>query len=480
MTATRPEAPYSPLQRAVLLMVLLNAFTTPLMLSATNVALPAIAEDLQLDAVLLSWIPMAYLMASAMFVLIFGRIADSAGRKRIFLLGTAAVIVSSSLAALSTSGGMLVAGRFLQGISAAMLYATQMAIVTSVFPASQRGRMIGLVVSSVYVGLSAGPLIGGLVIDTLGWRFSFLLQVPLAIIVLLTGLFRVHEEWRASEPAAFDPRGAVLYSSTILLLCLGVSQLPAWQGGLLLLGSALLLTVFLRHARRAPNPIWDVRLFFSNRTFTFSCGASLIMYSATYANVVLMSLYLQYLRDLSAFQAGMLVMVQPVSMALLSPWVGRWSDSVEPRRLASVGMAVTAAGLVGLALLDESSSMASIIAALLLTGAGFSLFSSPNVNAIMGSVGQPHAGSASAAVATTRLLGQLNSMVLVALMLTLLMGATEVTEQTLPRLDLAITGTFLIAAALCLPGIILSLARGRLHGPARDTEQQTDEGGTSQ
>jgi MFS family permease len=227
-----------------------------------------------------------------------------------------------------------------------------------------------------------------------------------------------------------------------------------------------LLTAFLRHSRRATHPIWDVRLFFSNRTFTFSCGASLIMYSATYANVVLMSLYLQYLRELSAFQAGMLIMVQPISMAILSPLMGRWSDHIEPRRLASAGMAATAAGLVALAMLGPESGIATIVAALLLTGTGFSLFSSPNVNAIMGSVGHEHAGSASAAVATTRLLGQLNSMVLVALMLTLVMGATEVGPETLPFLDRAITWSFLLAAALCLPGIVLSLTRGNLHTAA--------------
>ncbi len=469
MTASDPTGAPSDLQRAVLLMVLLNAFTTPLMLSATNVALPAIAGDLQLDAVTLSWIPMAYLMASAMFVLIFGRIADVAGRKKVFLCGTVAVIASSTLAALSINGGMLLAGRFLQGMSAAMLYATQMAIVTSVFPAHQRGRMIGLVVSSVYVGLAAGPLLGGFVIDTLGWRYSFLLQVPLALVVLLTGLTRVHDEWRAAERTPFDFRGALLYSSTILLLCLGVSLLPSWRAAALLAGSVVLLTAFLRHARGARHPIWDVRLFFSNRTFTFSCGASLIMYSATYANVVLMSLFLQYLQELSAFQAGLLIMVQPVTMALLSPRMGRWSDHVEPRRLASAGMAITAAGLVALALLNADSRITTIVIALVLTGVGFSLFSSPNVNAIMGSVGREHAGSASAAVATTRLLGQLASMVLVTLMLTLLMGATEVGPDTLPYLDQAITWSFLLAAALCLPGIALSLGRGTLHTTTGET-----------
>lgn len=456
----------SKLQQRVLAMVLLNAFTTPLMLSATNVALPAIADDLQLDAVLLSWIPMVYLMASAMFVLIFGRLSDNWGRKRIFLLGTLAVILSSSLAAVSIGSSMLLAARFLQGISAAMLYATQMAIVTSAFPPEKRGRVIGLVVSAVYVGLAAGPLLGGFVIDSFGWRYSFLLQLPLATVVLWIGLKYVDTEWAAPEKQPFDLPGAVSYSTAILLLCLGVSRLPEPDSIALLALSGLTLIWFLRHARRAPYPIWDVQLFFSNRVFTFSCGASLIMYSATYANVVLLSLYLQYLKGLTATMAGLLILVQPVSMAVLSPLMGRLSDRIEPRILASAGMLLTAVGLFMLASLTGNSTYPALITALLMTGAGFSLFSSPNANAIMGSIARTHAGSASGAVATTRLLGQLNSMVLVTLALSLVMGATTITADTLPLLERAITLSFSIAALICLPGIALSMARGRLHGRA--------------
>ena len=225
-------------QRVLLLMILLNAFATPLMLSSANVALPSIARDLSLDAVILAWVPMVYLMASTIFVLIFGRVADSVGRKRIFLIGTAAVIVSSVYAALSVNSAMLLSARFAQGVSAAMLYATQMALVTSAFPAKVRGKMIGLVVGCIYVGLSAGPLLGGYVIDVLGWRAAFLLQVPLALVVLLLGVFRVEGEWRGQTRIPFDLPGAIGWAVSIVLFCLGVSALPD-TSGLLMLGASL-------------------------------------------------------------------------------------------------------------------------------------------------------------------------------------------------------------------------------------------------
>ncbi|MDO9477832.1 MAG: MFS transporter, partial [Pseudohongiella sp.] len=190
---------------------------------------------------------------------------------------------------------------------------------------------------------------------------------------------------------------------------------------------------------------------------------SLLMYSATYAIVVLMSLYLQTIKGFSATNAGMILMIQPIIMATLSPVTGRLSDRKEPRVLASIGMVITCIGLAMLSQLDASSSVQYIVASLVMTGTGFSLFSSPNINAIMGSVDPGHAGGASGAVATTRLLGQLNSMVLVTLAIALIMGHTPVNPETAPLLNQALSLSFVISAVLCVPGILFSLARGRVH-----------------
>ncbi len=449
-------------RRAVMLMITLNAFTTPLMLSASNVALPAIALHFSLSAVTLSWVPMAYLMASAMSILVFGRMADLYGRKRLFLLGTVAVILSSTFTALALNTPMLLLGRFLQGVSAAMLYATQMAIVSSVFPVAQRGRAIGLVVATVYVGLAAGPLIGGVVTDLLGWRANFLLHIPLACAVLYLGLTRVKQEWRGSrEP--LDVLGAALFSLTIVVLCLGITNFPGMAGAAMLLLFLLFLLGFVRHASAHPHPIWDIRLFFTNAIFTRSCGASLIMYTATYANVVLMSLYLQQVKLLSATQAGLVLITQPVVMAILSPVAGRLSDRLEPRVLASAGMTVTVFGLWLLSSLSAASELKTAILALSLTGIGFSLFSSPNTNAIMSAVGKKDYGSAAGAVATTRILGQLSSIILVAFAMSVVIGDRLVASSTAAELERSIQLCFSIAAVLCLPGIALSVSRGKMH-----------------
>ncbi len=462
--ALKPSSSLPSTNSAVVLMVTLNAFSTPMMLSATNVALPAIADKFALTAVMLSWIPMAYLMASAMFILIFGRVADIFGRKHVFLIGTTAVIVSSLFSALSVNAPMLLLGRFLQGFSAAMLYATQMAIVSSVFRPEQRGKAIGLVVSSVYLGLAAGPFLGGMATDWFGWRANFLLHIPLALVVLYIGVTKVPGEW-LGEKGKFDTTGAILFGLCIVFLCLGITSVPDWESLPILALFILCLAVFARHVLAVENPIWDIRLFLTNSIFARSCGASLIMYTATYANVVLLSLYLQQVKAFSASEAGLILMIQPISMALLAPVAGRLSDTFEPRLLASAGMVLTMLGLFILSTLTALSPVWLVVFALAMTGFGFSFFSAPNTNAIMGAVDKKDYGSASGAAATTRILGQLASMVLVSFAMSWVLGDRLIDASNLLALEQAIQLSFAIASGICLLGIYLSATRGKLHRP---------------
>lgn len=450
-------------RRATIFMIMLNSISTAMMLSAVNVALPDIARDLDIDAVVLSWIPMTYLMASAAFVLAFGRLADMFGRKRLYLIGTAGVIVTSVVAACSSTGYELIGGRVLQGICAAMLYATNVAIVSSVFPPAQRGQAIGYTVSTIYLGLALGPVLGGWLIEFSNWRATFLIHIPLAVIVLFIGMTRLPVEWKAEERGAFDPLGAVLYGVAIIVFMIGVSTLPNFSSiGMIAAGIAG-IWLFFRHEHRHPHPIFDVELFYSNRVFTMSCLASLVMYTATFANVVLVSLYLQYLKGIAPGTTGLVLMAQPLMMAVVSPAAGKLSDRLEPRIIASLGMLVTAVGLASFALLDEMSSISTVVGCLLTTGLGFSLFTSPNANAIMGAVGRGDYGRATAAMAVMRVVGQMASMGSVAMVFALWLGPVRITRAVYPALGNAIAICFTLGAILCTLGIILSLTRGRMH-----------------
>ena len=446
-------------QSLVLLMVVLSAFSTPIMLSATNVALSTISRHFLLDAVVVSWIPMAYLMASAMFVLIFGRCADLFGRKKIFMIGIVTVIITSLVTAFSVNIAMLLIGRFFQGVSAAMLYATQMSMVTSVYPPENRGKAIGLVVTAVYFGLAAGPLFGGMILDSFGWRLALLTHIPVTLLAFFLGAFFVREEWK-SETGSFDYTGSVLVFLSLACLCLAATNILSPLGAALILGFLLFSYLFFNHSLKFTSPIIDVRLFYENVMFSRSFCASLIMYTATYANVFLVSLYLQELRNLSPTDAGLIMSIQPVTMAIFSVVFGGMSDKIEPRILSSIGILLTFIALAILSNLTSASSLVAFVLALILAGLWFGLFASPNTNAIMSSVDKSDYGTASGAVATTRMLGQLTSMVLVAFLMSLVIGDQFIGASSLPLLEKLIKLSFGCAAVICIPGIILSLSRG--------------------
>lgn len=449
-------------QRIALVTLVTSSFALPLMLSAVNVALPSVARALRMDAVLLSWVQLTFLTASAATVLACGRWADLTGRKRIYTLGTVALLVSSVLAAASHSAMMLLVCRALQGASAAMIYATQIAILTSVYPPERRGQAIGLLVSAVYFGLTLGPLLGGWLIETFSWRAAFVAHVPLNLLVLAIGIPRIHGEWRAEHPGRFDHAGALLYAAAIVALMWGGANLPAWHGLLGMALGAAGLVGFFRHQHGRPDPLFDVSLFYTNRVFTLSSLASLLMYATTYSTLVLVSLHLQYLKGLSPTAAGAVMLAQPLVSAVLSPLAGRWSDRIEPRVIASAGVATTALGLFLLSRLDGTSSTHAVFGCLVVTGVGFSLFSSPNANAIMSGVDKRLYGTAGAIVATMRILGQLSSMGVVAVAFALTMGRVEIAPATYPALARALHLSFVLAVVLCLPALYCSLARGRM------------------
>lgn len=447
-------------ERNVLLMVFFNAFSMPLMLSATNVALPNLANELQLSAVVLSWVPMIYLMASAMFVLSFGRLADMLGRKRIFIIGNACLIISSIFAALAESAMFLLIARCLQGISAAMLYATQIAIVSSVFLPPRRGQIIGFTVSIIYIGLTIGPFLGGYFIEQFGWRSSFVFHIPIALFSLFYALVIVKEEWKSDAELKFDYLGSLLYALAIAVLCIAVSLLPNINAYALIMISMFCFIGFYFHQKNKRTPLLDVTLLTKSRLFSMSCLASLLIYTAIFGNVVLISLYLQFIKEESALATGLIMMLQPFAMAIISPLAGKYIQHIEARYLATAGLLILTIALFMLSLLDWQSSTVFIAVALSLTGIGFGLFSSPNVSVIMGAVDKRYLGSANAVVAAMRVLGQLTSMILVTSCMSYILGSKTISAN-LPSLLEAIHICFVIAVGFSIAAALFSFSRGQ-------------------
>ncbi len=322
-----------------------SSFLTPFMASSINVAMPLIGKEFGLSAVTLGWVFTAYTMTAAMFLVPFGRIADLAGRKRIFALGLSFDIAGATIGALAPSAFLLILARAVQGVGGAMIFGTGVAILTSVYPPGARGHALGLNTAAVYSGLSLGPVLGGFIVHTLGWRSVFLVTVPIAATALALTIFRLKGEWADARGEGFDLAGAVIFGAGLVSLMSGFSRLPTPLGIILTAAGLLALALFVGFELRLQAPLLDLRLFRHNRIFAFSNLAALFNYSATAAVAFLMSLYLQYIKGLPPQRAGLVLVAQPIVMALSSPFAGRLSDRTEPRLIASLGMALSAAGL---------------------------------------------------------------------------------------------------------------------------------------
>lgn len=451
-------------RRITLLIATMASFLTPFMSSSINVALPAIGKEFAMDAVLLGWIPTVYLLASAVFMVPSGRIADICGRKKIFTYGVLVYTIASFFAALSASSFSLIAFRALQGIGGAMIFSTAIAILTSIFPLGERGKVLGINVASTYSGLSLGPFLGGVLTQHFGWRGIFWINVPLGLVIITLILLKLKGEWAEARGERFDFAGSAIYAFSLVAIMYGFSLLPDVSGAWFIMAGLLGFLVFVMWEMKVSHPVLDLSLFRNNMVFALSNLAALINYSATAALAFLLSLYLQYIKEFDPQNAGLILVSQPVVMAVFSPFAGRLSDRVEPRVVASTGMTFTALGLFLFAFLGAETNLILIVASLIFLGFGFALFSSPNTNAIMSSVEKKFYGVASATLATMRLVGQMLSMGIVMLIFALYMGRVQITPEHYPLFLRSVRAAFLVFGFLCVLGIFASLARGNLHG----------------
>ena len=449
-------------KRAALLVATLGSFLTPFMGSSITIALPSIGSELAMDAISLGWVATAYLLAAAMFLVPFGRIADIYGRKRIFTYGILTYTVASILSAIAASAAMLIASRVLQGIGGAMIFSTGVAILTSVFPAEERGKALGINVAAVYLGLSLGPFLGGLLTEHFGWRSIFVLNVPLGLIIIAFIFWKLKGEWAEAKGEKFDITGSVIYSLMLIAIMYGFTLLPQMSGAWLILVGAVGVVAFVKWEMKVESPVLNIGLFRNNTAFALSNLAALINYSATFAVAFLLSLYLQYIKGLSPQNAGLILVAAPVVQAIFSPLAGRLSDRIEPRIVASAGMGLTVISLVLLTFLGEKTSLGFIVASLVVLGFGFALFSSPNTNAVMSSVEKRFYGVASGTLATMRQIGMTFSMGMAMLLFALYIGRVQITPEYYSLFLRSVNVAFVIFAALCFAGTFASLARGKI------------------
>jgi len=395
----------------------IGAFMAPLDGSIVSVALPVMSPDLGLTFAASMWVQAAYLLATAVLLIPMGRLADQHGRVRFYLIGITVFTAGSLLAALSMNGAWLITSRVIQGGGAALMVATSAAIVTAVFPPQERGRALGINVMAVYIGLSVGPPLGGILADTLGWRSIFLINLPIGLIVLAWGWMMLPRSERAQDASRVDVAGSTLLGVFLISLLVPLTFAPEWGWAAPLTLGLLALAVvslagFVVVERRVDSPVLDLDLLVHNRLFAAANTAALLNYMALFAIGLLTAIFLEVVQDRSAAVTGWLMLSQPLLMAVLSPFSGRLSDRIGSRVLATGGMVTIAFGMVLLAAMPTTAPVWQVAGNLAIVGLGMAAFSAPNTSAVMGSVRRDQLGVASAFLGTMRTAGMALSVAL--------------------------------------------------------------------
>ena len=450
------------LKRYTLLVASTTAFLTPFTGSSVNLAIPAIGLQFGSGTLMLNWVITSYLLASVAFLVPFGKLADIQGRKKVFIAGITFFSIASALCGFAWSTEMLIIGRALQGMGSAMIFGTSMAMLTSVFPLQERGRVLGIYGASVYVGGTLGPVLGGALTHNLGWQSIFFLSALIGFAVTSLTLSKLKGEWSGAAGERYDLLGAVLYAVGLVVLIYGITTLATsdWSWYILTLG-IIILIFFARHELRIPHPVLQLRLFAHNAAFAFSNLAALINYCAISAVGYLMSLFLQVSLGYNSQVAGFILLAQPAIMALVSPSAGRLSDKIEPRIVASIGMGLSTLGLFILIFVNPQMPVALVMVTLVLVGLGAALFASPNNNAVLSAVPKQFLGVASSTLGTARLIGQVMSMALVTLIMTSCIGNVELSPAYGQLFIKAARTSFIVFTILSVLGIMASLARGK-------------------
>lgn len=346
--------------------------------------------------------------------------------------------------------------RAIQGIGVAFSNVSELAIIALGIKEESRGKALGITATGVYVGTSAAPVICGFLVENFGWKSMFYITIPFLVLCVLLMIFKLDSEWKVDEKIKIDKKGSILYMIGTFLFIYGFSDLVTPIGKICLIIGLIFLIVFAIYELRQKYPVFNVKIF-KNRSFTSYNIAGFCGYFAVTVVTTILNYHFQYIKGWDPETAGLILIISPIIMSITAINAGRLSDKYHPQKIALIGMTISIFAFILLSLVNANTSLHIIIIAMILQALGMGLFSSPNMNAIIGSVSKDNITDATGALITMRSVGQTMSLSLITLVFSWIMGNLELSSKYAQMIVQSSQTICVICALACIVGAIVSI-----------------------
>jgi len=451
----------------IMLVVLMGIVMAVLDGVVVSIALPTITSYFNVSVAFSQWTITAYLLTITSLLLVFGKISERTGKVPLFIGGIALFTISSLACGLSSNLLLLIGFRIIQAIGGAMMFSISGAILFQAFPISERGRAMGYIGSTVAIGSILGPVLGGFLVDTLGWEYIFLINVPIGILLLAASflyLRQVPEQKTVSD--RFDWAGTAVLIITMVALVTAIGQLASGTITLTAIGMvalfAISLSAFLLIEKKAKSPLLDLEIF-KVKAFTLPCISNMLYFIGAFTMNIVGPFYFQGVLGFSPLQVGLFFLIMPIIMVIGSPIGGWLYDKHHSKYYSTIGMLVITGAMFIYAFAAYMVSIPLMLIGMVLLGAGGALYQSPNNTELMSALPRQKLGIASSVSSTVRNLGMTLGTSFAVLLVSVQFNLAGYTGPVLQAnhnlLVTTIAVTMGIGGAICLLSAVASLLR---------------------
>lgn len=444
------------LEKYVLFSSLFTTFSAIFILKTLSLCAPTIGSEFLMDNVSQNWMVAICSIFISAFTIPAGQICSKYGCKKMFIVGCGVFIFGLILSVISVSSQMFIVSRAITGIGYALYFVAEMAIIVLAIDRENQGRAFGIVYVGPYLALILGPSVGGYLITHFGWRSVFYIAIPLMMLCTLIMFLKVDEEWISNKEGKIDSSGCLLYVIGIVLFVYGFSNLQTLTGQIVAVIGVVVLILFGIYESKIELPVFDINLF-KNKTFAAYNLVGFFEFFAITVFDVIFSYYLQYAKGWDPQLTGLILIIPPIILAIMTPNAGKLSDKIHPQKLSTIGLGILLVPLIGLIFIGVNTSIYLVVAAMALIAIGTGIFSVPNTKAVMASISEEHAPYASATQTTLRSCGQTLSLGLLTLICSFVMGNLPLSTEFAGLFVDSLNIIALICTVLCAIAIAFSI-----------------------